>query len=133
MRILDIGPLPERPRQPQKKQLRYTSTNWAQTTIPALEDGLEPLTLPMDPERIMDHARAKLAKESNWQEISPDRGEDMHLERNTRIFRWKDDIRVWFRAADKGTELWVDSCSRIGRGDLGQNARNIRELFRLLS
>jgi uncharacterized protein (DUF1499 family) len=43
--------------------------------------------------------------------------------------RYKDDIRLSIKPADSGSLLSAESRSRVGRGDLGQNPRNLRELL----
>ncbi|MEM1305216.1 MAG: DUF1499 domain-containing protein [Planctomycetota bacterium] len=58
-----------------------------------------------------------------------------HLVRTTGLMRYRDD--VWVVAEPTGKEaddtirwrLHVHSQSRVGKGDLGQNPRNIRELL----
>jgi uncharacterized protein (DUF1499 family) len=54
----------------------------------------------------------------------------LHLVRTTPLMQYKDDIRVRIEpAAEGGSLLTAESRSRIGRGDLGQNPRNLRELL----
>ncbi|MEM9494249.1 MAG: DUF1499 domain-containing protein, partial [Myxococcota bacterium] len=50
----------------------------------------------------------------------------------TRLFRFKDDFRVRVRAAPDGAVVDMRSRSRDGKGDLGVNARRIREFFAAL-
>ena len=49
--------------------------------------------------------------------------------RTSRLFRFKDDITM--RIEDQGRERVVtgESRSRVGKGDLGQNPRNLRRLM----
>jgi uncharacterized protein (DUF1499 family) len=44
----------------------------------------------------------------------------------TRLLRFKDDIVVRMRSEASGTRIDVRSKSRVGRSDLGANARRIR-------
>lgn len=55
--------------------------------------------------------------------------------RTTRLFRFRDDItiRVEPGSSDEQFVVNVRSKSRVGKGDFGQNARNIRELQAALS
>lgn len=47
----------------------------------------------------------------------------------TRLFRFVDDVTVRVEAnGDAGAIVFIRSASRVGRGDFGQNARNIRAL-----
>ncbi len=51
-------------------------------------------------------------------------------ERKTSVFRFIDDIEIWFTKTGPNTmQLNLHSASRVGKGDLGQNARNIREVL----
>jgi uncharacterized protein (DUF1499 family) len=43
--------------------------------------------------------------------------------------KYRDDIRVQIEPAAEGTRLSAESRSRVGKGDLGQNPRNLRELL----
>ncbi|MFQ5596793.1 MAG: M28 family peptidase [Nitrospiria bacterium] len=56
----------------------------------------------------------------------------IRAERHTRIFRFIDDVHIIIIATKKGNHdivLNLESTSRVGKGDLGQNARNIREFL----
>ena len=54
----------------------------------------------------------------------------IHLVRTTSILRFQDDIWGVLEPIDSGsTVLHAESRSRLGRGDLGQNPRNLRELL----
>jgi uncharacterized protein (DUF1499 family) len=53
----------------------------------------------------------------------------LHFVRTTPLMRYKDDIRVRIVPAASGSRVSAESRSRIGRGDLGQNPRNLRELL----
>ena len=46
----------------------------------------------------------------------------------TEVFRFKDDVVISIRSEGKLTTVNIRSHSRIGKGDLGANARRIREL-----
>ena len=54
---------------------------------------------------------------------------DIHAIRRSRLFRFKDDVTVNLASQDTGTEASFESASRAGKGDLGQNLRNLRELL----
>ena len=60
---------------------------------------------------------------------STDQEAKIHLTRTTRVFGWVDDIHVLVRAEDDGTHVDAESRSRVGKGDLGQNPRNLRALL----
>ncbi len=57
----------------------------------------------------------------------------IHATHTTRIFRFVDDVNIYIvQGLDGTTKLEVISQSRIGKGDLGQNKRNIKELLSAL-
>ncbi len=53
----------------------------------------------------------------------------LHLTRTTLLFRFTDDIHVRLEPVAGGTRLTAESQSRLGKGDLGQNPRNLKELL----
>lgn len=55
-----------------------------------------------------------------------------YLTRTTPLLRFTDDIEVFLSVSFEGTRIEIKSQSRVGKGDLGQNPRNIRELNRAL-
>ena len=53
-----------------------------------------------------------------------------HLVRATRLIGYKDDIWVIVESVDADSvRIHLESRSRVGRGDLGQNPRNLQELL----
>jgi uncharacterized protein (DUF1499 family) len=60
------------------------------------------------------------------------RGEVIWLTHRTRLFRFVDDIHVIAEPGPAGTRLLLRSASRVGKSDLGQNARNLQELLAAL-
>ncbi|AHY46318.1 Protein of unknown function (DUF1499) [Rubrobacter radiotolerans] len=62
-------------------------------------------------------------------------GEDSGLRfvRRTRVFGFKDDVTARVTAlGTEGSRLEARSASRVGKSDLGQNPRNLKELLRAL-
>jgi uncharacterized protein (DUF1499 family) len=54
----------------------------------------------------------------------------IHATHTTALFRFVDDVNIYVvQGLDGVTKLEIISQSRVGKGDLGQNKRNIRELF----
>lgn len=72
-----------------------------------------------------------LSQEVLSQEVGPERV-TMHLTRTTRVFGFVDDIHVTITSADGGCTVTATSQSRIGKGDLGQNPRNLKALIAAL-
>lgn len=50
----------------------------------------------------------------------------------TRLLRFKDDVVIRVRAEGSGTRLDMRSASRVGKTDLGANARRIRHFLSIL-
>ena len=82
---------------------------------------------PVDKAELLAAVRRAVDRLPRW--TVRDAGEDgLDLVRSTSVFRFKDDITV--RVFQEGaTRVEFESASRIGKGDLGQNPRNLRELL----
>ena len=50
--------------------------------------------------------------------------------RKTRLFGFEDDVTARVCPDPDGARLELTSASRLGKGDLGQNPRNLAELLR---
>lgn len=120
---------------------RDLTTNTAWTDDAA--ETLKPLRLSKTPERVRADVLRVVESMANWQVADGDNDANdaddtamkVHLVRTTTIMRFKDDIWVTFVSdeIDGSTVVQVRSQSRLGRGDLGQNPRNIQELLQRLS
>jgi uncharacterized protein (DUF1499 family) len=85
-----------------------------------------PLELEVSPERALDEAVA-VARELGWDVVAVDRARGVVEAVDTTFwFRFRDDIVVRVREKGSGSRVDVRSKSRVGRGDLGANARRIR-------
>lgn len=118
---------------------RDWTTNYAELSEEAEHPDLRPLTLEMD----LDAAQALILdwvqSQSHWdvlddetadsEQSDPAAGTLLRLTRSTKLFRFVDDITVRLTAVDGGkVSLHAESQSRLGKGDLGQNPRNLKEL-----
>jgi len=99
-------------------------------------EKLKPLRVAKSPEVVKSDLLRVVESMSNWSvaDASDDASDGtlkIHLIRTTTIMRFKDDIWVSLVPGDTAgsTVVQVRSQSRLGRGDLGQNPRNIRELL----
>jgi uncharacterized protein (DUF1499 family) len=109
--------------------LRWFTKNWANTIEPTHPD-LHPLELALPVEEAVPAVEAVAASMRRWCVVSSNRSAGtLHLTRRTRVFRFVDDVRLTFEPAAGGCRVHADSRSRVGVGDLGQNRRNVRELF----
>jgi uncharacterized protein (DUF1499 family) len=88
---------------------------------------LKPVRLAMPPAEAIKRAEA-LARERGWVIASSD-PQAGHLEATatTRFFRFKDDVIVRARPDPAGSIVDVRSVSRVGRSDLGMNAKRVRK------
>jgi uncharacterized protein (DUF1499 family) len=69
-----------------------------------------------------------IVRDSGWTVVAADQAAGrIEATATTRFFAFKDDLVVRLRPVDAGTRVDVRSVSRLGRGDLGVNARRIRE------
>lgn len=131
---------------------RDLSTNTAATAPDHKDDRLRPLEINEDETRIREALDAFILGTKAWTIVnekplpadSPLReqvsGEPttVHLVHRSSLMGYKDDVWLVIEDLDSGVEservrLNGDSRSRIGKGDLGQNPRNLDELLRSLS
>lgn len=94
---------------------------------------IQPRAYRAGPAQVFDAALHAVQRMPRWSLVShqPATGE-IRVEGRTLVWRFVDDIliRVKVRADDAVVE--VRSASRVGRGDFGQNARNIRSFLQEL-
>ncbi len=111
---------------------RDLTTNYAATSGDARDERLRTLESTLQPEllaRIAINCASQLPRWELADEIRDDNSIQLHFVRTTGLVGYKDDIRVRIEPAGGGSRLSAESQSRIGKGDLGQNPRNLRELL----
>ncbi|MEM6364700.1 MAG: DUF1499 domain-containing protein, partial [Planctomycetota bacterium] len=93
---------------------------------------LQPVSLPQSPEEISESITEWAENRSLWSLVSQSSDgpiTTINLTRRTAIMRFVDDVTVEIRALPQGgVFVWAKSQSRVGKGDLGQNPRNLCEL-----
>ncbi|MEM6688188.1 MAG: DUF1499 domain-containing protein [Planctomycetota bacterium] len=80
---------------------------------------------------VIDRLRSWAENRSRWQieKVFEESGQThIWLTRQTRVIRFTDDVKLVLNDADGTTMIDGESRSRIGKGDLGQNARNLIEI-----
>jgi uncharacterized protein (DUF1499 family) len=93
---------------------------------------LAPMTLPTPMGQTFDRALAA-AQKAGWEIVTADKGSGrIEATDTTRWFGFKDDVVVRLTPWGSGTRVDVRSVSRIGRGDIGTNARRIRNYLQML-
>lgn len=109
--------------------LRWFTKNWADTREPTHAD-LSPLDLDVPPTDAVARLQSIVATLPRWRvDTSDPAAGRLHLTRTTRLWRFTDDIHLQCTALGTGTRIDAESRSRVGIGDLGQNRRNILELW----
>jgi uncharacterized protein (DUF1499 family) len=94
---------------------------------------LHPLIVDLPPTQAFDKAVAA-AREMGWEIVDSNRQEGRLEATDTTLwFGFKDDVVVRVAAADRGSRLDVRSVSRVGKSDVGANARRIREYLSKLT
>jgi len=113
---------------------RDLTTNTASTSddprsaLPAHHSELAPAELAR-------HVLSVIDKLPRWRLAKLTEGDGqvtLHLVRSTPLLRFQDDITVAISPEPTGSILRAVSQSRVGKGDLGQNPRNLRELLSAL-
>lgn len=110
--------------------LRWFTKNWANTHEPTHAD-LAPLVLALTPADALSRVKQAVTTLPRWN-IEAETAGQLRLTRRTRVIRFVDDITLRFEPTDGGCQIQAESRSRVGKGDLGQNRRNILELFRAI-
>jgi len=84
-------------------------------------------------DQVLDAALHAVHRMPRWSLVShqPATGE-IRAEARTLVWRFVDDILIRVRVRADDAVVEVRSASRVGRGDFGQNARNIRSFLQEL-
>lgn len=92
----------------------------------AAYSDIVPVILPVSPKTMFDAALAQV-REAGWTLVyaNADQGR-IEATAKTRWFGFKDDVVIRIAAVSGGSRLDMRSESRVGRSDLGTNARRIR-------
>ena len=82
-----------------------------------------------DPKRVYDESERAIVQLERWRVVTPDSDAGrIEATRETRVFGFVDDVTVTVTAETEFvSRVDVRSASRVGKGDFGQNARNVLE------
>ncbi|MCE9527096.1 MAG: DUF1499 domain-containing protein [Planctomycetales bacterium] len=116
---------------------RDFTTNYAATSAAAKNPSLRPVDAGLSPRDAAKLVVSAAKQIPGWESASTEELGDeivLRLVRTTKLMRFKDDITVHIRPASDGNipakcEISAESKSRIGKGDFGQNPRNLAELM----
>ncbi len=107
----------------------WLTKNRADLEREAGDPGLEAVPRPEPPAEALRRAVSIVEVLPRWKVVSADSDTStLHATHATRLWHFLDDIHLRFDPVEGGTLVTGWSESRIGKGDLGQNARQLREL-----
>jgi uncharacterized protein (DUF1499 family) len=89
-------------------------------------------TYPVAPGRLIPAVRRAVDGLPRWSLEAAAEGGEVRAVRKTRLFRFRDYVTARVHPDPDGARLELKSASRLGRGDLGQNPRNLEELLRAI-
>jgi len=108
--------------------LEYGGAKVAASQVAAYPD-IQPIISPFKPDRAYELARS-LAHAYGWSIVQEDpEARVIEAVDTTFWFGFKDDIAIRVRPHDKGSRVDIRSVSRVGRSDVGANARRIRRFI----
>jgi uncharacterized protein (DUF1499 family) len=112
---------------------RWFTTNDVTTGHTPEYPELQPRIYAADLNATRQAAEAACASLRRWRIVSTPDAPELHAEVRTALFGFVDDVTVRFEplpsfAAPAPTRVLIRSRSRVGKGDLGENARHIRAL-----
>jgi uncharacterized protein (DUF1499 family) len=116
----------------------FLGTRWPPindvTTGKTLEyPDLQPGRYPHDPETVFRAARTVAETMPGWLLTTHERAtRRLEAEARVSITPFTDDVTVWVEPDEGGSRVLVRSRSRVGRADLGVNARRVRAFLRAL-
>jgi uncharacterized protein (DUF1499 family) len=129
--INDITTDTDNPPRYMTTERRYPGPQFARQQRAAYPD-IAPVLLALPPREAFARALA-VAQAMGWEVVGRDPASGtIEAVDSTRWFGFKDDIAVRVSAAPHGSRIDVRSKSRVGRSDLGTNARRIRAYLQQL-
>lgn len=94
---------------------------------------LKPVTLTVPPQEAFSRA-LDIARRSGWEIVASEAAQNrIEATATTDWFGFKDDIVIRIKPAAGGSRVDMRSVSRVGRSDLGTNARRIRDFLQKLT
>ena len=92
-----------------------------------------PLTLPVPPSNAWTRV-LQVVKQAGWEVVAADATTGrIEATDTTRWFAFKDDVVIRVSAVPGGSRIDIRSVSRVGRNDIGTNARRIRAFLSMLA
>lgn len=116
-----------------KRVVRPFATNDVETDDSGWYPELEPRRYEDSVDTVLEAVRDAVGERERWSvvEADPDGGR-IEVEVQTEMMEFIDDLTIRVESDGDETVVHARSRSRVGKGDFGQNARTIRELFERL-
>ncbi len=111
---------------------RGSGSNFVVTSDTAADARLRTPTFPGSVTELRGRVLTALLTLPRWQ-IRDTSGAVIWATRDTRLFRFTDDVYLLIESRPVGAAILARSASRVGKGDLGQNRRNLAELWDALA
>jgi len=113
---------------------RDLSTNVAETSATASDERMRPLATTASFEEIEQATRQIADDSSAWEFEAVEPAEKaIRLVHVSGLLRFRDDVKLRVESSPDALLIHIHSQSRIGKGDLGQNPRNVRDIRERLS
>jgi uncharacterized protein (DUF1499 family) len=92
---------------------------------------IQPLYYTADPRRVFDESVSSVKELERWELVKSDVAtRKIEATSTTRVFKFVDDVTITVQPVTEFvTRVDVHSRSRVGKGDFGQNARNIEAFY----
>ena len=106
--------------------------NRAATDVNAANAALRPIQANVDPADMTHIIEEAVSQLNGWRiesQIVSETRVEIILTRTSRMLRFVDDVTVMIEPTADGCSVNATSQSRVGKGDLGQNPRNLAELL----
>lgn len=105
--------------------------NEVETGMSAEYPEIQPQYYTTDPQRVFEETRASVDSLEGWTLVSEDATQySLQAQRESAFFGFTDDISIRVEPVTEFvTRIHLKSASQIGKGDFGQNARNINALL----
>jgi uncharacterized protein (DUF1499 family) len=112
--------------------LDWFTRNWADTDE-GRDPALVPLALSIPAAAAIALIETTIRSLPRWHIANINHDEQtLHATHTTTVFRFVDDVHIRVETTGEGCMVHGRSQSRIGKGDLGQNRRNLLVLFRAI-
>ena len=111
---------------------RDLTANWAETSWAADDSLLRPISVVQPMEDVVAAIKSAADALARWElvgEQADTASTILEYVYTSRLFRFKDDIAVRVEDQETSRLITATSRSRVGKGDLGQNPRNLRALL----